>query len=175
MRIIFVLPFLLISFFSYSQTATIKSILLDQLRTTHDKAHAQWFVTVNTAIEGLTSEEANWKDSSGNHSIAQLVNHLIFWDLGLLEKFNGKAKPAADINNDDTFSPATKEQWEASVKRIDSVLTAWETAIEQADEKKLVSQYSTIANINTHNAYHIGQILYIRKLRGNWNPEKGVK
>lgn len=175
MRIIFVLPFLLISFFSYSQTATLKSILLGQLRTTHDKANTQWFVPVNTAIEGLTSEQANWKDSSGNHSIAQLVNHLIFWDLEVLEKFNGKEKPAVNVNNDDTFSPATQAQWEASVKRIDSVLTAWETAIEQANEKKLASHYVTIANISTHNAYHIGQILYIRKLRGNWNPEKGVK
>lgn len=60
-------------------------------------------------------------------------------------------------------------------KRIDSVLTAWEQAVAQADEKKLASWYETIANINTHNAYHTGQILYVRKLQGNWNPEKGVK
>jgi hypothetical protein len=26
-----------------------------------------------------------------------------------------------------------------------------------------------------HNAYHIGQIVYIRKLQGSWDPEKGVK
>jgi len=51
----------------------------------------------------------------------------------------------------------------------------WETAIKQADEAKLRKWYSTIANINTHNAYHTGQILYIRKLAGNWNPDKGVK
>jgi hypothetical protein len=33
----------------------------------------------------------------------------------------------------------------------------------------------TIANICTHNAYHIGQIVYVRKLQGSWNPDKGVK
>ncbi|HEY8956228.1 DinB family protein [Chitinophaga sp.] len=173
MRIIFVLPFLLISFSGYSQTATTRSILLNQLRSTHNKA--EWFVPVNTAIEGLTPEQANWKDSSGNHSIAQLVTHLTFWNLDQLEKFKGKEKSAFNGNNDDTFTPATAAQWEASVKRIDSVLTAWETIIEQADETKLSTQYTTIANISAHNAYHIGQILYIRKLRGNWNPEKGVK
>jgi len=34
---------------------------------------------------------------------------------------------------------------------------------------------STIAHIGTHNAYHTGQILYVRKMKGWWDPEKGVK
>jgi uncharacterized damage-inducible protein DinB len=176
MRKYLVLPLLLMSYCCYSQTpapATTKAILLEQLKTTHNKA--EWFVPVNTAIEGLTSEQANWKDNSGNHSIAQLVNHLIFWDLDVLEKFKGKQKSAFNGNNDDTFSPVTQAQWEGTVQRMDSVLTAWEQAIEQADEKTLSSQYSTIAHIGAHNAYHIGQIIFIRKERGNWNPEKGVK
>jgi len=173
MKMIFVLPLLLLPFNSLCQSSSIKSVLLQQLKTTHNKA--EWFVPVNTAVEGLTAAQANWKDSSGNHSIAQLLNHLIFWDLGLLEKFTGKTAPAFNGNNDDTFTPTTTAQWEASVKRIDSVLTAWEVAITQADEKTLSSHYATIADLNTHNAYHIGQIIFIRKQQGNWNPEKGVK
>ncbi|SEW51941.1 DinB family protein [Chitinophaga arvensicola] len=173
MKVIFVLPFLLLPLRSFSQSPTLKSVLLQQLKTTHNKA--EWFVPVNTAVEGLTAEQANWKDSSGNHSIAQLLNHLIFWDLGLLEKFNGKTPAPFNGNNDETFSATTAAQWEASVKRIDSVLTAWENAIAQADEKTLSSNYATIADLNTHNAYHTGQIIFIRKMRGNWNPEKGVK
>jgi hypothetical protein len=27
----------------------------------------------------------------------------------------------------------------------------------------------------TRNAYHTGQIIYIRKMKGNWDPAKGVK
>ncbi|WP_326992978.1 DinB family protein [Chitinophaga sp. 212800010-3] len=172
MKALIVIPFLLLTAVVSAQKNT-RDILLDQLKSTHNKA--VWFVPVNTAIEGLTPEQANWKDKSGNHSIAQLVTHLIFWDLDQLQKFNGRKKPETNINNDETFSPATQAQWDASVKRIDSVLTAWEQAVAQADEKKLASWYETIANINTHNAYHTGQILYVRKLQGNWNPEKGVK
>jgi len=172
MRKYFVLPLLLLSYCCYSQTTT-KAILLEQLKTTHNKA--DWFVPVNTAIEGLTPEQANWKDGSGNHSIAQLVNHLIFWDLDQLEKFKGQTTPPSNENNDATFSPATQAAWDGTVKRMDSVLTAWEQAIEQADEKTLSSNYSIIAHINAHNAYHIGQMLFIRKEKGWWNPEKGVK
>lgn len=51
----------------------------------------------------------------------------------------------------------------------------WESAIQSADEQKLQSWYPIIARITTHNAYHIGQIIYVRKLQGVWNPDNGVK
>jgi hypothetical protein len=34
---------------------------------------------------------------------------------------------------------------------------------------------STIADTDTHNACHVGQIVYVRKEHESWNPEKGVK
>lgn len=152
---------------------TLKSILLEQLKTTHNVE--DWFVPVNIAIDGLTPEQAAWKDSTGNHSIVQLVNHIIFWDLDQLAKFKGEKQPAFNGDNTTTFTGLDKGAWEASVKRVDSVLTAWEVAIQAAPESKLQKFYNTIAHIGTHNAYHTGQIIYIRKMRGNWNPDKGVK
>jgi uncharacterized damage-inducible protein DinB len=152
---------------------TLKSILLEQLRTTHNVK--DWFVPVNIALEDLTPAQAMWKDSSGNHSIAQLATHLIFWNQEQLDKFKGLPAKPFNGNNDETFSNLDKTTWEATVKKLDSVLTAWEKAIETADDKKLSTWYSAIAHIGTHNAYHTGQIIYIRKLQGSWNPEKGVK
>ena len=54
-------------------------------------------------------------------------------------------------------------------------MTDWEKAVEAADEKKIEAAASTIAHIGTHNAYHIGQIIVIRRLQGSWDPAKGVK
>ena len=163
--------------FSFAQTktgATIKSVLLEQLKTTHNKK--EWFVPVNTAVEGLTPEQAMWKDSSGNHSVGQLVNHLIFWNAQQLAKFNGTKPDAFSGNNEETFdNKLTAESWAASVKKLDDVLTQLEKAISEASDAKLQSWYAIIANISTHNAYHTGQIIFIRKLQGNWDPEKGVK
>lgn len=153
--------------------ASLKSVLLDQLRSTHDQE--EWFVPVKIAIEGLTPEQASWKDDAENHSIAQLVNHLIFWNQQQLAKFRGDKPAPFSGDNKETFSGVDKTSWETSVKQIDEVLKAWEKAIEEADEAKLEKWYSTIARISTHNAYHTGQIIYIRKMRRNWDPEKGVK
>ena len=152
---------------------TLKSILLEQLRTTHNKA--EWFVPANTAVEGLTAEQASWTDGKGNHSIGQLTNHLIFWNRQSLAKFKGETPEKFSGNNDETFNSFDSKQWTAAVQQLDQVLTDWEKAVESADDAKLKDWYSTIAHIGTHNAYHIGQIIYVRKEQGSWNPEKGVK
>jgi len=161
---------------SKSQTAqplTLKKVLLNQLKTTHNKE--EWFAPLNIAIDGITADQANWKPKGADHSIAELANHLIFWNQENLSKFLGEPVPAFDGNNNETFSAVTKETWPQTVKKADSVMTAWENAIEAADETKLEKWYVIISHISTHNAYHTGQIVFIRKLQKSWNPSKGVK
>jgi hypothetical protein len=103
------------------------------------------------------------------------VNHLIFWNQQQLAKFKGDKAAAFDGDNKKTFADLDKTAWETSVKQIDEVMTDWEKAIEAADEAKLAKWYWTISRISTHNAYHTGQIIYIRKMKQNWDAEKGVK
>ena len=153
---------------------TLKSILLEQLKTSHSVQ--DWYVPASKAVEGLTFEQAVWKQGTGNHSIAQLVNHLTFWDRQQLVKFKGGKPPDFSGNNEETFAPPKdKASWDAAVKDMDDVMTGWEKAVESADDAKLQSWYSTIAHIGAHNAYHTGQMLYVRKLQGSWDASKGVK
>jgi len=156
-----------------SKAPTLKGILLAQLHSTHDVK--EWFVPANVAVAGLTAEQAKWTDGSGNHSVGQLANHLIFWNMQQLLKFKNLPQPAFNGNNDETFNAFDSKNWNATVQRLDSVLTAIEKAVEQADETKLQAWYNNLAHINAHNAYHIGQMVFVRKLQGAWDPEKGVK
>lgn len=152
---------------------TLRGVLLEQLRTTHDQE--DWFVPIAIAVEGLTPEQASWTDGHGNHSIGQLVNHLAFWDERALQEFKGEKPSVFSGNNDETFNSFDSKIWDATVKRLDAVMKAWEDAVQTADEAKLKASASQIAHIGTHNAYHVGQIIYIRKMQGSWNPAKGVK
>ena len=156
-----------------NESPTLKSVLLEQFKTTHTKK--DWFVPVNVALEGLTAEQALWNDGSGNHSIAQLTSHLIFWNERLLRAFKELKEEEFSGNNEETFLAHDKKSWEEVMKKIDAVFTEWEKVIEAADENKLKGWYPTIANMSTHNTYHTGQIVYIRKLQGSWHAEKGVK
>jgi uncharacterized damage-inducible protein DinB len=152
---------------------TLKAVLLEQLRSTHNKA--EWFVPANTAVAGLTPAQASWTDKSGNHSVGQLANHLVFWDRESLAKFKGETPAKFDGNNNETFNDFDAKSWDQTVKQLDQVMTEWEQAVESADDAKIALWASRIAHVGTHNAYHIGQMVYVRKLQGVWDPDKGVK
>jgi uncharacterized damage-inducible protein DinB len=152
---------------------TLRGVLLKELRTTHDQE--DWFVPASIAVAGLTAEQAKWSPGKGQHSVGQLAYHLWFWDERALEGFNGVKQAAFSGNNDETFDNFNAAQWDDLVKKLNQVMSDWERAVETADDQKLAENASLIANVATHNAYHIGQILYVRKLEGVWDPNKGVK
>ena len=61
-------------------------------------------------------------------------------------------------------------------QKLDAVLADMEKWIESAGTRRAcASRPDNIAHVSAHNAYHTGQILYIRKQQGSWDPEKGVK
>src|SRR6185369_11379462 len=64
--------------------ATLKSILLQQLRETHNQKN--WFVSGKEAMAGLTPDQAAWNDGK-NHSVGQLAQHLVFWNSQSLAQF----------------------------------------------------------------------------------------
>jgi uncharacterized damage-inducible protein DinB len=177
MKLLFVCLVLSLAFNASAQdekkAPTLKSILLEQLRTTHNQK--DWFVPANTAVEGLTPEQASWQDGKGNHSIGQLANHLVFWNQEELAKFKGEPPVKFSGNNDETFNNFDSKKWADTTKQLDQVMTDLEKIVETADDAKLAAWGSEIAHIGTHNAYHVGQIIFVRKLQGSWNPEKGVK
>ena len=153
--------------------ATLRSILLHELNTTHNKA--DWFVPINTAVEGLTAEQASWQPPNGSHSAGQLTYHLLFWNRQNLQSLQGQTPPKFSGNNDETFTKFDDKQWADTIKQLDQVMTDLEKLVESADDQKLAKIATTISNICTHNAYHVGQIVYVRKLQGSWNPAKGVQ
>jgi hypothetical protein len=165
-----------------SKTApTLKSILLAQLRSTHNKA--EWFVPINTAVAGLTPEQAKWIPKSegthnpapADHSIGMLTYHLLFWNTQALARFKDPKAPPFKGDNNETFNNFDATSWPATVQKLDAVLTEWEQAVEAADDAKIAANAELIAHVGTHNAYHTGQIIILRKLQGSWNPENGVK
>jgi DinB superfamily len=171
-----VVVFVALVFEAYAQTQkpapTLRSILLEQLKSTHDQKG--WFVDGNTAMAGLTSEQASWTDGHGNHSVGQLAYHLVFWNEQSLAKFKAQTPSKYSGNNDETFTGFDPKKWAETQRRFDEVMTELENLVATADEKKLEQWAPTIAHIGTHNAYHIGEIVMVRKEQGSWDASKGV-
>src|ERR1700743_2808354 len=89
---------------------TLRSVLLSELQSTHNKA--EWFTPVNTAIAGLTPEQAKWGplnaagkiDPNDNHAVGMLAYHLLFWNTRALEQMKGEKPGPPPSNNDETFN-----------------------------------------------------------------------
>ena len=159
--------------FEKQDSSEMKSLLMEQMKNSHDNKN--WFVPLAFATEGLTAEQANWKDSTGNHSIGELVSHLIFWNERNLIAFHGDVLPDYSGNNKETFKKFSSKNWEQALSKLDSIQSKLNETIESATASQLKDWRSDLANICSHNAYHTGQIIYIRKLKGWWDDEKGVK
>lgn len=141
-----------------------------------------WFVSLKTVLDGLTAEQAEWKPSADAHSISELVSHLLYWNKRWLLRFKGELETPEVIDIRETFDSRDPD-WESKLSDLFTVMEEWLKILNTIDSDKLASQvnpehdspwYSPIAHQNIHNAYHIGQILMIRKIQGNWDPAKGV-
>ncbi|MDR7071539.1 DinB family protein [Fictibacillus barbaricus] len=157
-----------------------KTVLMRQMEANHNEPN--WFVPVEKALDGLTEEQASQKTGNSN-SIWEIVTHLVFWNERYLSRFKGITPAKSIESNDESFEKEENENWEKTKQRLQHVLTDWKSLLKEADDEFLQRSahddrhdpwYSVIANINIHNAYHIGQIIEIRKTTGNWDPKNGV-
>lgn len=141
-----------------------------------------WFVPFEKSVQNLTAEQAAWNNVDGSNSIWSIVYHLTFWNERYLKRFKGEALTDAVEDNNETFNVSdvqiTEENWNSEVNRLMHCLKNWQEAILHADEAKLDSRvveeneyvwWQSISDIALHNAYHIGQIVDIRKRQGSWN------
>lgn len=152
---------------------TLREVLLAELKSTHGAE--EWFVPANIAVRGLTAEQASWTDGKGNHSVGQLAYHIVYWNKQNLARLKGEKPEKFSGNNDETFDKFDAKTWNETVQQLDQVMNELEKWVETADEAKLKEHAQVFTHISTHNAYHIGQIIYVRKEQGSWDPKMGVK
>lgn len=133
-----------------------------------------WHLPFMQAVEDVTEEEAFWKPGAGLNSIAELTQHLLYWNRTWQTRYQaGRVDivPPIGDNNNSFILPENVSFAELKSGLLD-VLLGWHPLL---DEEKLEAQvagfpepalwWEIISNAATHNAYHIGQIVYARKLQ----------
>lgn len=177
MKIVTTIILLLASLCTIAQTQpktpTLKETLLKEIKTTHHQK--EWFVPISVALDGVTAEQAMWKDATGNHSIGQLASHLLFWNERILKQLKGEPVPDFSGNNEESFEKFEDDDWQKTLQSLDVLMAGIESLIEAASEEQVQGWAGTLTHTSTHNAYHTGQIVMLRKLQGSWDPETGVK
>ncbi|SDJ65697.1 DinB family protein [Sediminibacillus albus] len=149
-----------------------KKILLQQFNACHQEN--TWFVSLQSAVKGISAEQASWKNNESANSIWEIVNHLAYYNQRGLNQFKGNPDemPAADNNH--TFNNKVALNWPDTVHSIDKLMSEWITRIEESNEEYLEKWVSELTHLALHHTYHVGQIVQIRKSMGIWDSAQGV-
>lgn len=149
---------------------TIRSILLEQLEAVYDRNH--WFVCFEIAVKDLTEAEVHRKGEDG-HSIFELVHHLYFYNERYLCKFLGEEVQELPRNYN-TFQARDAMDWSECIADFRKVMLKFRKEITACSEEKLTKWGGTLTHLFIHNAYHIGQIVSIRKQKKWWSTHPVV-
>ncbi|SDL63764.1 DinB family protein [Sediminibacillus halophilus] len=150
----------------------LKRLLLDQVNACYGRD--TWFVSIKTALNGINAEEASWRNKETNHSIWEIVNHLIYYNGLYLDKFKGESVEETAYDNKATFTEGHRSEWNQTLKLLDQLMGEWIENIEASPETHLEKWVSEINHLALHHTYHVGQIVYIRKAMGRWEAANGV-
>lgn len=151
---------------------SIREILVEQLKSVHDEN--TWFVCFNYAIKNLEHSQAAEKDQGQPHSIAEIVQHLYFYNERYLSRFRGEELHEMPRHYD-TFQIHGDIEWEVRISDFQMVMSLFKQELVTCNEQNLEVWGETLSNLFMHNAYHIGQIVSIRKQNGWWGMNPVVK
>jgi uncharacterized damage-inducible protein DinB len=122
-----------------------------------------WAASWNKSIEGLTPEQAAWSPAPGRHSIWQIVLHMVFWRENELRRFATGTPPSAEEVaklNFPAIPSTTQAAWDAARARL--LETQNRLAAIYADPSRDLERAKYLI---PHDAYHFGQINYLRALQ----------
>ncbi|WP_430787191.1 DinB family protein [Virgibacillus flavescens] len=160
----------------------VRDLLLQQWGSCLDEE--DWFPPLEKVLEDITFEQATWKSADVEmNSIWELVCHLLFFEKRFLMRFQGETanEPQAE-DNDATFRlPAeTLKNWKATKQEYFHVHRELGNILANAEHEDLYrevlrednSLVLELKSLAMHDAYHIGQIVFISKMQGAWPAKR---
>ncbi|WP_214481281.1 DinB family protein [Bacillus sp. SM2101] len=139
-------------------------------------------IPINRALSDIDRQLAGESIEGLPYTIYQLLGHMSYWQDFFLEFLQGGnrdlPKNAMDTWPQDK-SPSSNEEW---IKLVEHFLNGIDKACEITRKIRLVeplqnwpteTPVSSLRNIASHNTYHLGEIILIRRLLGAWPPPGG--
>jgi uncharacterized damage-inducible protein DinB len=142
------------------------------------------FLSPGPALDGLTPELADRRVPGVQHSIAEIVAHLAFWQDWFRRRCEGAGDP---MPRQAALGWPRPEPggWDASRRRFLDGADRLARLAESGDQQRRVDpalEFPPLANytieeavvhVATHNAHHLGQVVLLRQMLGAWPPPSG--
>ena len=139
-------------------------------------------ITPAKALEGLSPGDAERHLPGANHSVAEIVAHMMFWQDWLCRRCEGSPDPMA---------PSASIGWPAvlpgswpdlqtrfldGLERAASLGERDAALVSPPIEFPPLAHYTlrdALVHMAQHNAHHLGQVILLRQMMGLWPPPAG--
>jgi uncharacterized damage-inducible protein DinB len=159
-------------------TDPVKRLLLTAL------SGIQSHVPVNQCLDGMPWTLAGEFPSGCPHSIFQIINHLVYWqdiarqylsdEIPQMPEHAVDGWPGAVGPRDEGEWTATQERFQAGLEWVERFVRKEDlTAPVPAWPSKDLARMGLVQLVATHNSYHMGQIVTLRREQGSWPPPGG--
>lgn len=135
------------------------------------------FTPASRALDGLTPEQAVTKLEGWPHSIAEVVAHMLCWQRNDLATIQAGVEPP--VTPAENWPVVTSEDWP---RLKEEFLASLEQSREVARHPENLDRLILGGRIGVglrlvwftgHNAYHLGQVVLMRRMIGAWPPPGG--
>jgi hypothetical protein len=158
---------------------TLHDLVVDHVYTLLEREGWQWQPSLSEALDGVSAAQAAWKPGPARHSIWQIVRHLLLWKGGVLDAWDGRPPDGYEmLARDWPAAAGTDEEWERDRQALLRVSVEFLSRVRGLDDAALSAPISwypgrhlqplaiRVVRTTTHDAYHAGQIQYLRALQG---------
>ncbi|WP_338016906.1 DinB family protein [Paenibacillus antri] len=133
-----------------------------------------WHASLRDLLMAVPPEEAIARPSQGGHTIYELLHHLMYSAEEVTHRLRGRAgqwdEARSWVENPVSLSD---EEWSRTIQKYeDTRQTFRDAAVQLGDEALLEcpperqSKYEIVQQLIHHEAFHAGQIAYLRRLHG---------
>jgi uncharacterized damage-inducible protein DinB len=131
-------------------------------------------VTTAGTIKNINSEQAFSRPAENLNSIWEIVNHLVNWRETVLKRMNGEIIEEPKNNFFEPVKDNSEDAWRNILIRFDESQKMWlkflsgfvNESLEKYYSQSKYTFYELIFGILQHDAYHLGQIVLIKKMVG---------
>lgn len=156
----------------------VRELLISQFQANADDP--SFYAPLSVALQDLTEQDADFKVHPEAMTILGLVNHLIYWNRTWQQRYEHKDfKSVEKMDNDETFLNHDSTSFENKRNELIELLLHWDELLDETQLDESVAGFpidakwwELISNAAAHNSYHIGQIVFIRKVIDNkWKSD----
>ena len=143
------------------------------------------FLAPERALDGLAPDLAERRLEGANHSIAEIVAHMTFWQDWFSRRGAGEDAPMIAHAAEGWPAVAPGSWLIVRQHLLDGLsgLVAWADAAGDLEiplappiQFPPLAHYSrrdALVHVANHNAHHLGQVILLRQLLGTWPPPGG--